>query len=189
MRGKPKPKPTATATRAPDASDDKQKPLYEDNPSSGAPDAGASSTSSNAEQAAEPAIPKVTFGDGGVRSSPLNPRAEEFPDGGAPGNPADLDKIMGDIAALRARVAVIGDTLWKSRILLRVETRGDHAKIGKLAIGLDDGLVYSAPAGFSAEDETTVYDHAVAPGRHVSASRSSGATIAAIRSVPASNRG
>ena len=30
VRGKPKPKPTATATRAPDASDDKQKPLYED---------------------------------------------------------------------------------------------------------------------------------------------------------------
>src|SRR3954471_19252343 len=95
VRGKPKSKPTATATRAPDGSDDKQKPLYEDEPSSGAPDAGASSGSSNAEQVAEPAggAAKVTFGDGGVRSSPLTPRAEEFPDGGTPPNPADLDKI------------------------------------------------------------------------------------------------
>jgi hypothetical protein len=50
---------------------------------------------------------------------------------------------------------------------LKVETRGDHARIGKLAVSLDEGVVYTAPAGFVADDETTIYDHAVAPGRHI----------------------
>jgi hypothetical protein len=97
----------------------------------------------------------------------LNPRPEEFPDGGGVAIPGDLDKILGDIATLRARVAAIGDTLFKSRIVLRVETRGDHAKIGKLTVSLDEGIVYTAPPNFFADDETTIYDHAVAPGRHV----------------------
>ncbi len=165
---KPKPKPTTTTPSKearPETGDDKSKP--EDDPY--APTSGSPASSAAAESPAEP--PSVQrsnlAGDGGVRSSPLNPRADEFPDGGAIPTPVDLDKIMGDIAALRARVAAIGDVLFKSRIVLRVETRGDHAKIGKLAISLDDGIIYTAPAGFFAEDEVTVYDHAVAPGRHV----------------------
>jgi hypothetical protein len=166
---KPKPKPTTTSTTKdtrPETSDDK--PKAEDDPygpSSGA--AGpASSASPDATEA--PGVQRSNMGsDGGVRNSPLNPRPEEFPDGGAVSTPPDLDKIMGDIATLRARVAAIGDVLFKSRILLRVETRGSHAKIGKLAISLDDGIIYTAPAGFFADDEVTVYDHAVAPGRHV----------------------
>jgi hypothetical protein len=105
--------------------------------------------------------------DGGARSSPLNPRPEEFPDAGAVSVPAEVDRILGDIATLRARVAAIGDTLFKSRIVVRLETRGDHAKIGKLAVSLDEGIVYSAPPGFELSDETVVYDHAVAPGRHI----------------------
>jgi len=163
---KPKPKPAVTSTSKesrPETSDDKPKP--EDDPYG--PSSGAAPASSSAP-AAEPSVQRShASGDGGVRSSPLNPRPEEFPDGGAVATPVDLDKIMGDIAALRARVAAIGDVMFKSRIVLRVETRGDHAKIGKLTINLDDGIVYTAPPGFFADDEITVYDHAVAPGRHV----------------------
>jgi hypothetical protein len=165
---KPKPKPPATSTtKSPEASDDRPKP--EDDPYGPSSGATAPASSAAAEPSVEPAGVQRSnaTGDGGVRSSPLNPRPEEFPDGGAVATPVDLDKIMGDIASLRARVAAIGDVLFKSRIVLRVETRGDHAKIGKLAISLDEGIVYTAPAGFFAEDEVTVYDHAVAPGRHV----------------------
>jgi len=167
---KPKPAPTATSTTKdsrPEPSDDKSKP--EDDPYSPSSGGAAPASSAGGEAAVEP--PSVQrsnlTGDGGVRSSPLNPRPEEFPDGGPVSTPVDLDKIMGDIAALRARVATIGDVLFKSRIVLRVETRGDHGKIGKLAISLDDGIVYTAPPGFFADDEITVHDHAVAPGRHV----------------------
>jgi len=166
VRPKPRPKPPAAAApkdNAPSPADDKQK--NDDEPAaSDAPPAGGLG-----EAMLDPGSPggKATFGDGGVRSSPLNPRPEEFPDGGAVTTPADLDKVMGDIAALRARVASIGDTLFKSRVVVRIETRGSLARIGKLAVSLDEGIVYTAPAGFLAEDETTIYDHAVAPGRHI----------------------
>src|SRR6185369_7685187 len=154
-----KPPPAAPAPR-PEPAEDKSK--GDDKPAAAeAPVPGSAN-----ESAPEPAQgPKTTFGDGGVRSSPLNPRPEEFPDGGVVSTPADLDKILGDIATLRARVAAIGDTLFKSRVVLKIETRGDHAKIGKLAVSLDDGIVYTAPPNFFADDETTIYDHAVAPGR------------------------
>jgi hypothetical protein len=166
---KPKPKPPATSATKdtrPETSEDK--PKQEDDPYGTASGAAAPASSASPEPTESPSVQRSSAtSDGGVRNSPLNPRPEEFPDGGPVTTPPDLDKIMGDIATLRARVAAIGDVLFKSRIVLRIETRGDHAKIGKLAISLDDGIVYTAPPGFFAEDEVTVYDHAVAPGRHV----------------------
>jgi len=112
--------------------------------------------------------------DGGVRTSPLNPAPEEMP-GAAPGGSAaagaplpaiDYDKLLGDIAALRARVADVGDALFVSRIVLALETDGDHAKVGHLTVELDDGIVYTAPPGLHAPDAIPVYEHAVAPGHH-----------------------
>jgi len=166
---KPKPKPAKPPAAAPATRPEpaEEKPKVDEE----APAAAEAPVPGSANESAPDPTPgpgaKATGGDGGVRSSPLNPRPEEFPDGGPVSTPADLDKILGDIATLRARVAAIGDTLFKSRIVLKVETRGDHAKIGKLAVSLDEGVVYTAPAGFIADDETTIYDHAVAPGRHV----------------------
>ena len=78
----------------------------------------------------------------------------------------DYDKLLGDIAALRARVADVGDALFVSRIVLSLETDGDHAKVGHLTVELDDGVVYTAPPGFHSPDPATVYEHAVAPGHH-----------------------
>src|SRR5579859_820377 len=165
---KPKPKlkpPAAATTRESRPEPPEEKPKADEEPAAG--DTSGAAAEPTPEPAAAPA-PKATIGDGGVRSSPLNPRPEEFPEGGgAAPTPADLDKIMGDIATLRARVAAVGDALFKSRIVVRVETRGSHAKIGKLSVSLDEGVVYTAPPGFFADDETTVYDHALAPGRHV----------------------
>src|SRR5262249_7397149 len=43
---------------------------------------------------------------------------------------------------------------------------GDHAKLARLTVSLDDGVVYTSPQGFRADDMTAVYDHGVAPGRH-----------------------
>src|SRR5262245_40267021 len=108
---KPKPRPAvkppaaAPATREPE-----EKPKADDD----APAAAEAPVPGSANESAPepgPAPGAKTYGDAGaVRSSPLNPRPEEFPDGGAVSTPADLDKIMGDIATLRARVAAIGDT-------------------------------------------------------------------------------
>jgi hypothetical protein len=162
-KGPAKPKPAAAVAPKPADLYPDSKPPEADQPPSppSAPSAAA------AEAPAEPPAPSAAS-DAGVRSSPLNPRPEEFPDGGGQiTTSADLEKVLGEIAALRARIGAISDTLFHSRIVLKIETRGDHAKIGKLAVRLDEGTVYTAPANFSAEDETTVYDHAVAPGRHI----------------------
>lgn len=107
--------------------------------------------------------------DGGLRSSPLNPAPQEFAsnaDAGIATPPLDYDRLLADIAALRARVAAVSDSLYRSRVAVIVQTDGDHGKIARLAVSMDDGVVYTAPASFSASDGVVVYDHGVAPGRH-----------------------
>src|SRR4029079_14705197 len=114
----------------------------------------------------EPPPPPVESGDGG-KPSPLNPTQIEMPSKAVDaGVPVDYDRLLGDIAALRARVAAVSDNLYQSLIAIGIQTDGDHGKIGKLTVSIDDGVVYTAPASFAASDMTTVYDHAVAPGRH-----------------------
>jgi hypothetical protein len=111
--------------------------------------------------------PKLERADGGVPLSPLNPLPNEFPDAAGLPAPPEYDRLLGDIAALRSRVAALTTTLFKSKLRVLVETRGDEARISKLVVTLDDGVVYNAASGFSAEDEKLVYEHAVAPGHHL----------------------
>lgn len=157
-RAKPPIKPTASATATASA------------PVAASASAGATTVPGSVGSAGPVPAPKGDLGDGGVRASPLNPTAEEMP--GAAGSAAppvptvDYDKLLGDIAALRARVSDVGDALFVSRIVLSLQTDGDHAKIARLSVGLDDGVVYTAPVAFRAEDPQPIYEHAVAPGRH-----------------------
>ncbi len=137
-------------------------------------DAGGSSTgvttspglAADGGSASPVSIP--SFYDGGQKPSPLNPAPNELPSGAPPAASAavDYDKLLGDISALRARVATVGDTLFHSRIAIALQTDGDHAKLARLTVALDDGIVYTAQPNFRADDMTVVYDHAVAPGRH-----------------------
>jgi hypothetical protein len=99
--------------------------------------------------------------------SPLNPEANEFPDGGSQTPPVEYDKLLGDIAALRSRVSAVTTTLFASKVRVVVETRGSNARVANFTVTLDDGVVFTAPDRFIAEDERTVYEHAVAPGHHV----------------------
>ena len=102
-----------------------------------------------------------------TKPSPLTPGPEEFPSGVAKPPPFEYDKLLGDIAALRSRVAALTTTLFASKLRVVVETRGDDARLASFNITLDDGVVFAAPERFTAEDERTVYEHAVAPGHHV----------------------
>jgi hypothetical protein len=99
--------------------------------------------------------------------SPLNPEANEFPDGGSQTPPVEYDKLLGDIAALRSRVSAVTTTLFASKVRVVIETRGNDARVASFTVTLDDGVVFSAPDRFDAQDERTVYEHAVAPGHHV----------------------
>lgn len=132
-------------------------------------DAGAGgATVESASSSALPSAPTVN--DAGVRLSPLNPTAEEMPgssmssDAGAP---VDYDRILADVAALRARVAAVSDNLYRSRVAVALENDASHAKIVGLSVSIDEGVVFTAPSSFVAAEPTVVYDHAVAPGRHV----------------------
>src|SRR5579864_2268960 len=79
-----------------------------DNPySSEAPAGSAAPTASAATAPADVGPPRVDTSDGGLKLSPLNPAANEFPDGGAPAETIDYDKLLADIASLRARVAAV----------------------------------------------------------------------------------
>ncbi|HTA90011.1 MAG TPA: hypothetical protein VK745_10560 [Polyangiaceae bacterium] len=102
-----------------------------------------------------------------AKLSPLNPEANEFPDGGSQTPPVEYDKLLGDIAALRSRVSAVTTTLFASKVRVVVETRGSDARVANFTVTLDDGVVFTAPDRFIAEDERTVYEHAVAPGHHV----------------------
>jgi hypothetical protein len=166
-----RPRPAATTKPKPKGPSDAEAPAAEDTttapiiPGSQAP-AGASTLDGGPVPA--PQV-RSDLGDGGVKLSPLNPTAAEMPPT-VPAPPAasgvDYDKLFGDIAALRARVAAVGDSLFVARIAVAVETDGSHARVGRMTISLDDGIVFTAPPNFRADDPTTVYDHAVAPGRH-----------------------
>lgn len=147
-------------------------PTQSGDPSSDASDAGVGSRAAGDAGAAVPDVgpppPTARRGDGGPRPSPLTPRPDEFPDGGAGPPPAELDAILGDIASLRARVAALTSTLFASKLRILVETEdAEFARIQSLVVTLDDGVVFRADEGFVAEDERVVFEHAVAPGHHV----------------------
>jgi hypothetical protein len=110
--------------------------------------------------------PPADMSDGGGRLSPLNPAPNEFADAGPQASSIDYDKLLADVASLRARVAAVTDTLFHSRIAVAIETSGSHGRVASLSVSLDDGIVWTSPPAFRADSPTVVYEHAVAPGHH-----------------------
>lgn len=151
-------KPDAAKTAAKADAEKADKPVNgggSDAAASGSDDLGAPPPKNVAELAPE------------KKPSPLTPKPEEFPSGVAKPPPFEYDKLLGDIAALRSRVAALTTTLFASKLRVVVETKGDDARLASFNVTLDDGVVFAAPDHFSADDERTVYEHAVAPGHHV----------------------
>jgi len=155
----------------------------EDNPYGDAKPAPTAATPAPAatEAAPETTPPATTSGDAkldappppqtkeatGPKPSPLTPAPNELPNAAAPAAPVALDKLVSDIASLRARVAALTTSLFASKLRVYVRTEGDDARIESCVVTLDDGVVFRSDPGFSAEDEKVVYDHALAPGSHV----------------------
>jgi len=162
---RPAPAPAAAPSSRP--SDDKDKD--KEKPPAAAPSedkAPASEPAPGADSELGAPPPKAAEGTD-AKLSPLTPQPDEFGKGPPPAAPADFDKLLGDIAALRSRVAAVTTTLFKSKLRVVLENRADDARIEALAITLDDGVVFAAPERFSADDDRIVYEHAVAPGSHV----------------------
>jgi hypothetical protein len=149
----------------PDASKAKAEPERADRPVAG--DATAPGSSSGNDDLGAPPPKDEAQQKPEQKPSPLTPKPEEFPSGAAKPPPFEYDKLLGDIATLRSRVAALTTTLFASKLRVVVETKGDDARLASFNITLDDGVVFAAPDRFSAEDERVVYEHAVAPGHHV----------------------
>jgi hypothetical protein len=161
----PRPKPPAGKPLKPPPPTKPDAQAPEDTAQGNATTDGGKSGSAAESLPAPPPDP----GDGGSRGSPLNPQPQELPSGatidGGTGF-VDYDRLLAEIAALRARVAAVADNLYQSRIAVALQLDGDRVKVGRLNVSLDDGVVYTAPPTFAASDMTLIYDHAVAPGRH-----------------------
>jgi hypothetical protein len=111
--------------------------------------------------------PPQNTGGGGTPLSPLNPEPGESPKASPAAGPEALDKLIAEIATLRARVAALTTSLFSSKLKVYVHTDGDDARVLGFVVTLDDGVVFKGDPGFVAEDEKVVYEHAVAPGSHV----------------------
>ena len=101
-------------------------------PGNGGPATPSSSVAPGDAGPPAPPIAHIDLADGGIKPSPLNPTAAELPPQTPPPAP-DYDKLLGDVSALRARVAAATDTLFRSRIVVSLEADGSHAKIAKLS--------------------------------------------------------
>lgn len=126
--------------------------------------ASASASTSASASASVVVLPSSTSS---VPVSPLTPRPDEAPPTKASAKPAaSYDELMAEIAALRARVAMVGNAVWKSRMKVSFRMRGSHAKIAWARLSLDGAQVWASPKGFAAEDDTAIFDGGVAPGPH-----------------------
>lgn len=147
-------------------------PTPEDAAAEAAPPAASATTAepppSPADARLDAAPPPAADGrQDGKKSSPLTPEPGEMPGQTAPPGPSGLDRLMADIATLRARVAALTTSLFSSKLRVSVQTEGDDARVLGFVVTLDDGVVFRADAGFIADDRKVVYEHAVAPGSHV----------------------
>jgi hypothetical protein len=165
--GSAQPNKKAAATKGEDkpVRPDEKKPAADAEKAAASGDAAASTTAADDLGSAPPKdLPQQKPE---TKPSPLTPSPSEFPSGVAKPPPFEYDKLLGDIAALRSRVAALTTTLFASKLRVVVETRGDDARLASFNITLDGGVVFAAPDRFVAEDERVVYEHAVAPGHHV----------------------
>jgi hypothetical protein len=164
---RPKPEPAPDASAEP--SSETEKTPY------GAPPEDPPTNSSNVDltiaagnvYTLDEPPPTTSDKPSGPKPSPLTPEPGEMPAKAAPPGPNGLDQLMADIATLRARVAALTTSLFSSKLRVSVHTEGDDARVTAFVVTLDDGVVFRGDAGFVADDQKVVYEHAVAPGSHV----------------------
>jgi hypothetical protein len=136
------------------------------------PTASASASSATVSAAPTPPPPPVSSAPPAVGStavSPLTPRPDEAPPVKAVASTkpsAAYDELMADVAALRARVGVIANAVWKSRLSVSLRTTGSHARIAAGKMLLDGAPVWTMQKGFNAEDYQGIFDGGVAAGLH-----------------------
>jgi hypothetical protein len=131
--------------------------------------ASASESASASAATASASVVTLPAPTSSVPVSPLTPRPDEAPPvkASASAKPQQsYDDLMAEIAALRARVATVGNAVWKSKIAVTFRARGSHAKVAWAKLSLDGAQVWSSPKRFAAEDDVAIFEGGVAAGPH-----------------------
>jgi hypothetical protein len=153
-----------------------------------AADGGSAAASGSAAQAvssvpASPSLPAAEPTSPAERTQPASPAAATDADGsGAGPTPApgaadpkllalrsELTALMDDLVSARARTVVLGKTLFKTRVSLRVQNlAGPDPVLAKLVVSLDGAPVFRGDGSTLAGDEArAAFDGFAAPGPHV----------------------
>jgi len=143
--------------------------------------AATPSTGGNQPAAVTGGTPATSAPD--AEPGPVAPGDPLAPDDSAPPAPPDaatqdkadlaalqqeLAQVMDDLVQARARVAVLGKSLFKTRVRVKLDNRaGDDAVAAKVALWLDGAPIFSGDGSAVRDPERTLWDGFAAPGPHV----------------------
>jgi hypothetical protein len=81
---------------------------------------------------------------------------------------AEVGALMEDLVAARAKAAILGKALFKTRVIVRVQNlAGTDAVLGRLVVSLDGAAVFRGDgSALQGEEAKQVFEGFVAPGPH-----------------------
>lgn len=80
----------------------------------------------------------------------------------------ELAQLMDDLVQTRERVAVIGKTLFKTKLRIKLDNRAQPDQVaGRVSLRLDGAPVFSADGSGLRDAERTLFEGFAAPGAHV----------------------
>ncbi len=81
---------------------------------------------------------------------------------------AELAQVMDDLVQARARVALLGKSLWKTRVRVRIDNRAAPDQVAaRAALYLDGAPIWSGDGAQLRDPERVLFDGFAAPGPHV----------------------
>lgn len=129
-------------------------------PSAGEPSA-ASAPATADTPSAQPAEPSAAAASADAPSKGDDPKLLALR--------GELTTLMDDLVAARARAAVLGKTLFKTRVVVRLQNlAGSDPVLAKVVLSLDGAPVFRGDASVLTSDEARrVFEGFAAPGPHV----------------------
>jgi hypothetical protein len=140
-------------------------------PSSEADGAAAAATAASPEPAAPsakpepPAVPPASSIESGDTAPPPDTAQ---PDAEVASLQQELAQVMDDLVQARARVALLGKSLFKTRVRVQLDNRAAPDQIAaRIALFLDGAPIWSGDGAAVRDEKQILFDGVAAPGPHV----------------------
>lgn len=156
------PHKAATATpAAPAASDSSADSAPE-------PDVSTPVPAEPASGSAKPEPPAAAVTPAPAAKAEAAPADSAQPDAEVASLQQELAQVMDDLVQARARVALLGKSLFKTRVRVRLDNRAAPDQIaGRIALFLDGAPIWSGDGGGLRDPKQVLFDGVAAPGPHV----------------------